>query len=274
MKYFSLILAIIALSGCANNLRAPFSVEDPTVYGEKNIARGSMIKTSKDRYWASYCNALETSGYKVLYQKPEGKDENDLEGCRLIGRVDGYTAMRVIKAETKSDIFTINKANIQFWKDGKAFARTLCSDFFRRIARSYAHRQHARMQTNVAGGFLTGVMGLFDASSGVTGGTALAFASAESAFNNYDESYLITPNLGLMEALVKTTQREISREVDSHQNKLKSVSDVITHINEYVYPCTYTGMQALLDESLNRKLTEFSQSDQLEGFKRNADHIK
>lgn len=273
MKYLSLIAIAIFLSGCwANNLRTSFSVEDPSVKGEKKIAKGSMISTTKDRYWASYCNALEKGGYKVFLPSPskqnskesgankEAKapamENSNLTNCESIGRAN-YTDMRIIgvTSQTSGDI----EANKLFWKDGQAFARTLCSDFFRRIARSYAHRENVRKQTNIAGGLITGIMGLAGASPEAVGGTGLSFASAESAFNVYNETFMVTPDLGLMEALVKTVQKTKSQEVD--MKSLEHVSDVITHLNEYVYPCTFTGMQALLDQSLNRKLSDFDKAN-------------
>jgi hypothetical protein len=277
MKYLAIILNLIFLTGCfPSNWRTSYSVEDPTVKGEKNIAQGSMISTTRDRYWASYCNALEKGGYIVYYSQEENpKDDEGAESkhaikaidegftsCDSFGR-DGRTKLHVIGVkETKEN----NKdANLQLWKDGQVYARTLCSDFFRRIARSYSHRQHARKQTNIAGGFISGAMGLAGVSPDAVGGTSLAFSSAESMFNAYDESFMVTPDLGLMEVLVKTAQKSKSESVNDKD--IDHVSDVLTHLNEYVYPCTFTGIQALLDQSLDYKLSDFDEKNIPFGFR-------
>lgn len=146
-------------------------------------------------------------------------------------------------------------ANYQFWKEGQAYARSLCSDFFRRISLAKAHRDHAKKQTNVVGGIITASMGLASASPEVVGGTGLLFSGAESSFDAYNASYLVTPDLGLMEALVRAIQNKKEKIIT--KNDLPHVSDAINQLNEYVYPCTFTGMQALLDDSLGKKVTEF-----------------
>lgn len=240
-----LSLLSIALTGCPAKFQAPFSVEDPTVKGSNEVSTGDMINSTKARYWIAYKEALEKNGYEVQAGQDDAGNDIPFPGFYVKGL-----------ETTAPDTDQAKAANVRFWKEGRTYARTLCSDFFRRVAITYSQREHARMQTNVGGGLLTGIMGLADVSSGVVGGTGLAFSSAESAFNAYNESFMVTADLGLMKALVETTQGAVSSQVDI--NKLEHVTDVLDHLNAYVSPCTYTGMQNLLDDSLNKKMEGLS----------------
>ena len=235
MKYLVFALSVFLLTGCSKfpKYQTPFSVEDPSIKGEKLYANGTMISSTKKRYWLSYRYALEKGGYTVA----------DDTGFPYF-KTTGFTK----PIEDKD-------ANYQLWKEGQAYARSLCSDFFRRISLAKAHRDHAQKQTNIAGGLMTAGMGLAGVSPKAVGGAGLLFSGAESSFDAYNASYLVSPDLGLMEALVRAVQNKKDETVT--KDSLPHVSDTISHLNEYVYPCTFTGMQALLDDSLGKKITEF-----------------
>lgn len=67
MKYFVFFLPLILLVGCAKfpKYQTPFSVEDPSIKGDKLFANGIMISSTQKRYWYSYRYALERGGYTV-----------------------------------------------------------------------------------------------------------------------------------------------------------------------------------------------------------------
>ena len=232
---FVALLLVSLLAGCAKfpKYQTPFSVEDPSIKGENSFASGTMIGSTRQRYWMSYRHALTKGGYTV-------SNKTDFP----FFTITDFSA----PAEDKD-------ANFQLWKEGQAYARSLCSDFFRRISLAKAHRDHAQKQTNIAGGLITAAMGLASASPEAVGASGLVFSSAESSFDAYNAAYLVTPDLGLMEALVRAVQNDLSSKVA--KNDMPHVSDAIGKLNEYVYPCTFTGMQALLDDSLDKKITEF-----------------
>ena len=234
MKVKAIFLSIILIQGCSSltKFQTPFSVEDPTIKGKSIAASGTMISSTQKRYWYSYMHALKKGGYDV-------EDSNDFPG---------FTTNGLIGPLQDKD------ANFQFWKEGQVYAKSLCTDFFRRISLAKAHRDFAKKEVNIIGGLVTAAMGLLSSSAEFVGATGLVFSSTEASFESYDSSYLVTPNLGLMETLVKEMQAKKSREVT--KDNLEYVSDVITHLNEFVYPCTYTGMQTLLDSSLNKKIEE------------------
>lgn len=235
MKVLILTLSVFLIQGCSffPMYQTPFSVEDPSIKGEQLYASGTMISSTKKRYWLSYRYALENGGYTVT---------DDVNFPYF--KTTGFTTP------------TVNKdANYQFWKEGQAYAKSLCSDFFRRISLAKAHREHAKKQTNIVGGLVTAGMGLASNSAEAVGAAGLAFSGAESSFDAYDASYLVTPDLGLMEALVKAVQNKKSSTIT--KNDLTYISDTIVHLNDYVYPCTFSGMQALLDNSLNKKISDF-----------------
>lgn len=236
MKALTLALLIFLIQSCSffPKYQTPFSVEDPSIKGENSYATGTMISSTQKRYWLSYRYALEQGGYTVA-------DEESFPGFKTTG----FTA----PMENKD-------ANYQFWKEGQSYSKSLCSDFFRRISLAKAHREHAKKQTNIVGGLVTAGMGLASNSAEAVGAAGLAFSGAESSFDAYDSTYLVTPDIGLLEALVKAIQNKKSSTIT--KNDLTHVSDTIRHLNDYVYPCTFTGMQALLDHSLNKKISDFT----------------
>lgn len=235
MKVITSILVILSLQSCSlfSKYQTPFLVEDPSIKGETLFAKGSMISSSKQRYWLSYRYALEGGGYTVV-------DDEEFP---------------FFKTTSLNAVVENPEANFKFWKEGQAYSKSLCSDFFRRISLAKAHREHAKKQTNIIGGLVKAGMGFASSSAEAVGATGMAFSGAGLGFDAYDSTYLVTPDLGLMEALVKAVQSKKSSEVTPAH--LMHLSDAINHLNDFVYPCTFTGMQALLDNSLNKKISDF-----------------
>lgn len=231
MKTLILLSTLFGLASCSltPSYQTPYSVEDPTIKGEKSFAVGKMITSTNGRYWATYTKALAKAGFT------------------------GADSSLTLTTLPSNDAQQVNKL---LWKEGTVYARTLCSDFFRRVSRSKSFRDHAKSQTNIAGGVITGLMGLADVNSAVVGGTGTLFSSVESSFDAYNSAFLVTPDLGLIEKLVREKQKAYKAEIDE-KDTFEHVTDVIQYLNEYVYPCTFTGMHAILDESLNRRIQDF-----------------
>lgn len=236
MKYIGMLLIAILFLGCSvlPPLGTPFSAEDPTINGNGDFTEEIMISSTKKRYWMSYKVALEAGGYTV--EKVEDKEK--------------FPNFKTIELTTPEANVT---ANTIFWKEGRIYANSLCTSFFNRLSITHAHRQHAQKQTNIAGGLVSAILGLSGVPSAVVGGAGALFNGAESSFDAYNTSFLATPNVDQMQALVRKTQQKISSDVN--ESKLEYVSDVLMRLNEYSYPCSFTGMQNLLDSSINEKIT-------------------
>lgn len=225
----------VLLSACQQTVRTPFSVTDPSIEGNTIFTSGGMLQSSQQRYWYSYKVALEAAGYKAEVKKGE-------KGGISIA-VTGLG-----EAPEGTDTATATAANDHFFKEGKAYARTLCSEFFARLSRAKAHRDFGRSETNIVSGIVVGGMGLAGVASEAVGGAGLLFSGAESTFEAYDAAFLATPDLALLEQLVRTEQDLVLKE--AKVDGIKRVADVISLLNDYVYPCTFTGMKALLDDSI------------------------
>jgi len=52
-------------------------------------------------------------------------------------------------------------------------------------------------------------MGLADVNAAVTGGTGVLFSNAESAFDAYNTAFLVSPDLGLVEKLIREKQTQL-----------------------------------------------------------------
>lgn len=236
------ILLAIALSGCgvlAPNLQTPFEIQNPAIKGQNDFSAGAMINSTSKRYWLAYRNALEKNGYTVSVPGTQPLD------LKKLFNTTKYSQSATVDAA----------ASVQLWKVGITYSDSLCEDYFSRLAFSKAHRLNARRQTNIAGGVISAIMGLSNVSTKVVGGTGVLFSGVDSGFDAYDSSFLVTPDIALMKSLVREKQKNFRNSVGD--SNIATVEDAIGYLLQYNEPCSYTGMQKLLSDSLNLKIEAF-----------------
>lgn len=131
---------------------------------------------------------------------------------------------------------------------GFALSDLYCDTFFRRIAQNLSQRQFARGTTNDVGAAISAVLGLASAGSAVTGGIGAGFGLLDGGFRNYNENFLVTPDLPGVQKLVRTNQAKLRE--DTLAKMPTNYPDATMRIMEYANLCSYVGMKGLLNESV------------------------
>ncbi len=136
---------------------------------------------------------------------------------------------------------------------GIDLANIYCDDYFRRIAVRKQTRQFGRSTTNDVGTAASVGLGLAQAGSVLTGGAGALFGLADGIFRNYDNAFVVEPDLGKMLKLVQTAQ--VSMKGDFNSNPPQNYAQANAAIASYAQLCSYTGMDNLLDEALEAGTT-------------------
>lgn len=155
-----------------------------------------------------------------------------------------------------------NSKHKHLWHTGKAYARILCTDVFRIMSLAAAKRKNARSQTNIFGGLISGGMGLAGVSSEAVGGASLLFSSLDSSFEAYDTAFLVSPDVASVDSLVRASQAKKSEDYDG--KAFSTTGEVLVALNDYVHPCTFTGMQSLLARAATRGAQDIATDDKVD----------
>ena len=177
-----------------------------------------------------------------------GKDKDNKGQTLAVRELMSKEYMEVLKDSLKTP--QDKSKNKHLWNTGKTYARILCTDVFRVISLAAAKRKNARSQTNIFGGLISGGMGLAGVNSEAVGGVSLLFSSLDSSFEAYDAAFLVSPDVASVDSLVRASQAKKSEGYDS--KAFSTTGEVLVALNDYVHPCTFTGMQSLLNRAATR----------------------
>jgi len=140
-----------------------------------------------------------------------------------------------------------------FVEAGISLSDYYCDKFFRIANASARRRKFTRNVTNDVGGAISTILGIVKAGSGVTGGVGAGFSFADSSFRNYDESFMVDADLSRLRRLVLTAQDHMKRSL--YTQKPQSYFQAESAIIRYAGLCSFLGMQDLLNESVDQKIT-------------------
>lgn len=134
---------------------------------------------------------------------------------------------------------------------GFALTDLYCDTFFRRTNQSLRKRKFGRTATNDVGTVVASVLGLSNVGPKVISGVATGFGLADSTWRNYDDAFVVAPELDVVRSLVLSAQDEFRREtLDNLPNDYASGRSVIVR---YAGLCSFLGMQALLNQSVDQQ---------------------
>lgn len=171
---------------------------------------------------------------------------NDKVGAALVAQLENaYDDKGLYKVKPTDDDIKV------FIDSGITLSDYYCDIFFRNTNRAVRHRRFTRNTTNDVGGMVATILGLAKAGSGVTGGVAAGFSFADSGFRNYDESFMVDPDLAKMQRLVIAAQDNMK--VRIFADPPKSFPAAESAIIRYAGLCSFLGMQDLLNDSVNEK---------------------
>ena len=180
-----------------------------------------------------------------------GDDNFNEENALIANLVAAYECIEKKCTKFKTDFDEDGKELGLFVDAGIALSNHYCSRFFRAVNHSARHRRFARSASNDVGGAVSAVLGLVQAGSGVTGGIAAGFSFLDSGFRNYDDSFIVDPNLAGLQSLVHAAQHDMVIRMDN--NKPKNIFRAVSRIDQYSNLCSFLGMQNLLNKSIESK---------------------
>ncbi|WP_151745020.1 hypothetical protein [Acinetobacter calcoaceticus] len=252
MKIIILIAISITLSGCSlfPKYQTAYNIPEVTIQGTYWYG-GNMLTSTNRRYWLTYERAIEAEGYKTSRTNQiltKASKAGDFTTIDYQIPKDGNNSMR-------------QKLNRQLFIEGSIYARSLCLSYFQNASFTKAHRENLRRQSNITGGLISAALGLADASVSAISGVGVAFSSLDSSFDAYNTSFLVSPNLGLVERAVFTQFDAISEKYKNFE--FNYVAETLKALSEYDQTCSQTGMQAIVDNALSKQITGYPTSTHL-----------
>lgn len=138
----------------------------------------------------------------------------------------------------------------EYLDTGITVVNLYCREFFKQISVSAAHRGYLRSEVNDIGGFLSAVLGLSDAGSKATGATGALFSLLDASVENYDASYMVSPDIPTIERLVIRSQATFASALlaDAKQYSYPQAERALA---DYANTCTFNGIKSLANESVN-----------------------
>ena len=135
---------------------------------------------------------------------------------------------------------------------GMALSDLYCDTYFRRISRRWNERLFLRDTTNDVGAAISAILGIANAGSGLTGAVGAAFGLADSRFRNYDQIFVVSPDLPALQRLVRQKREELRTSIEA--NLPQDFYGAQDRILEYAELCSYTGMRGLLNVAVDQSI--------------------
>jgi hypothetical protein len=146
----------------------------------------------------------------------------------------------------------------EYVQSGFTLTDIYCDEFFRRTNLSYRKRKFGRGATNDVGTVVASVLGLSNVGPKVIAGVATGFGLADSTWRNYDESFIVSPEIDVVRSLVLSAQDQFRRETFDNMpdNYMSARSAVI----RYAGLCSFLGMQALMNQSVDQQRRQLQEA--------------
>lgn len=135
---------------------------------------------------------------------------------------------------------------------GFALSDIYCDEFFRDAEESQRRRRYGRAITNDVGTAITTILGLANAGQDLVTGAAAGFGFGDSLWRNYDEAFVVSPDLSNVRSLVLAAQ-DVFRKRTYEQELPGDYSSAQSVILRYANQCSTLGMQSLLNQSANQQ---------------------
>ncbi|WP_179053672.1 hypothetical protein [Pseudomonas umsongensis] len=227
---FGLLLLLATAAGCSHfpDYQTPYSVRNPVIHGK--FDRGGSPPTT------GTVTMLEDTAQRW---------------------VDSY---RSVKSET--DTTKKQKAIEHYVDSGMTYSALICEDYFSRLKYTFSHRDFAKKELALTAGLTSALMGLAEASTGSIAATGALFGFSGATFDAYNEAFLFSADLNILELLVRAKQAQqkliIQKKLDataaaSTSDSIKTLDQAILELDNYTYTCTRGGIVSLLNETVTKK---------------------
>jgi len=161
---------------------------------------------------------------------------------------------QTLKAESVSD----TKMR-RYLGAGFALSDIYCVRFFNKTDEAYRRRRFGRTLTNDVGTVMSTVLGLAKAGTNVVTGVAAGVGLADSSWRNYDDAFLISPELSNVQSLVFAAQDNFrARTLGKNVELPADYGTAQSVIQRYANLCSNLGMKALLDQSATKQRSDLN----------------
>jgi hypothetical protein len=215
---------------------------DPPEIGGEGIFLINELSRAYVKVDTPFCNSILPS-FQERAKYPYSRYNNPGTSAAILFRC---TAFKSVNPDEPEDMAAV--AN--HVRAGFNLSDLYCDTFFRRIAKHANQRRFARNATNDVGTAVSTALALAAASTGVTGGAAAAFGLMDSSFRNYDDSFLVSTDLHILQPKVFDEQGKFKAIV--YANMPTNYFDANMAVIRYANFCSYVGMKALLNEAVVR----------------------
>lgn len=106
---------------------------------------------------------------------------------------------------------------------------------------------------------MTTILGLANAGEDIVTGVAAGFGFGDSLWRNYDEAFVVAPDLSNVRALVLAAQ-DVFRKRTYEQELPTDYATAQSVILRYANQCSTLGMQSLLNQSANQQQQALKQA--------------
>lgn len=242
----TICFSLFFLVGCnlLPKFQTPYIVSNPVLNGHHSLS-GNFINSTHKRYWLSYEAALKAEGYIMQHGEQEGYRDKKIKKPGDFKTYDLILSKRQDEEQRRL-------INNQFFQEGYVYASSICMGYFQQADYTKSQRTFFRRGTGIASGLVAGVMGLAEVSAKTIGVTTIGFSALDTSLDAYDNSFLVSPQLGLLEKAILDNMHKIYKIED--RNNFNSVAEVVISLSKIANVCSQTGMQAFVDESLNEKI--------------------
>ena len=245
---FVLMFSAVLLGSCSAVYRThpTFESDPPELGGEGLIYQNELSAAyvrEEDR--AGLCKSTRPSyqeSRKWNYQRhaEQGKSTEDKFRCLQFAPIDpGAKGTAQIARHMSA---------------GFALSDLYCRNYFSRIALHSRQRGFARTSSNDVGTAISGILGLASAGVKATSGVGVGFGLADGFFRNYDESFLVGPDLAIVKSAVLSEQDSIKKTTVG--NLPTSYADANMVIKRHADACSYVGMKQLLNQKVTNSPTD------------------
>lgn len=133
-----------------------------------------------------------------------------------------------------------------------------CDGFFRQTNLSFRKRKFGRGATNDVGTIITAILGLSSVGPKLISGVSTGFGLGDSTWRNYDESFVVSPELDVVRSLVLSAQDQFRREtIDNAPTDYMTARSAVIR---YAGLCSFLGMQSLLNQSVDQQRRQLQEA--------------
>ena len=240
--------------------------------GSYNAALGTM--KNPDRVMAAPLAASDlglnpsiASNYALLLCLPRTYDDWGTNPDALSRQNNGNSAIiSLVCAEEKpkSDDKRKPEAITTFLYAGFDLADEYCEIFFEDADESQRRRQYGRALWNDFGTAVSTILGLANAGEDFVTGTAAAVGLGDSAWRNYDDAFVVGPDLSNVYGLVNAEQELMRTNIRTQEaRKPESFAQARRDIRNYARHCTHLGMRSLLSRAASQQ--QFNTEEEIDG---------